>query len=39
VSVFFQEIIDTGEGDEDYTIVPNSGIEVRVLRATQFDLC
>jgi structural maintenance of chromosome 4 len=28
VSVFFQEIIDTGEGDEDYIIVPDSGIEV-----------
>jgi structural maintenance of chromosome 4 len=28
VSVFFQEIIDTGEGDQDYIIVPDSGIEV-----------
>jgi structural maintenance of chromosome 4 len=24
VSVFFQEIVDTGEGDEDYRVVPNT---------------
>ncbi|KAF0686286.1 Aste57867_21892 [Aphanomyces stellatus] len=28
VSVFFQDIIDTGDGDEDYSIVPNSQLVV-----------
>jgi structural maintenance of chromosome 4 len=28
VSVYFQEIIDTGPGDTDYTIVPGSGMVV-----------
>jgi len=28
VSVYFQEIIDTGDGDNDYTVVPNTGIIV-----------
>ncbi|KAG9399497.1 Structural maintenance of chromosomes protein 4 [Aphanomyces cochlioides] len=28
VSVYFQDIIDTGDGDEDYTVVPNSHLVV-----------
>ena len=28
VSVYFQEIIDTGDGDDDYDVVPDSGITV-----------
>ena len=28
VSVYFQEIIDTGDGDQDYRVVPNSEIVV-----------
>lgn len=28
VSVYFQEIIDTGSGDEDYEIVPGSGMVI-----------
>ncbi|EQC42732.1 hypothetical protein SDRG_00455 [Saprolegnia diclina VS20] len=28
VSVFFQDIIDTGDGDDDYTVVPNSQLVV-----------
>ena len=28
VSVYFQDIIDTGSGDEDYRVIPNTGVEV-----------
>ncbi|OQR89722.1 structural maintenance of chromosomes protein 4 [Achlya hypogyna] len=28
VSVFFQDIIDTGDGDEDYSVVPNTQLVV-----------
>ncbi|OQS04276.1 structural maintenance of chromosomes protein 4 [Thraustotheca clavata] len=28
VSVFFQDIVDTGDGDDDYTVVPNSQLVV-----------
>eukprot|EP00557_Chaetoceros_sp_GSL56_P011228 CAMPEP_0176486162 /NCGR_PEP_ID=MMETSP0200_2-20121128/5422_1 /TAXON_ID=947934 /ORGANISM="Chaetoceros sp., Strain GSL56" /LENGTH=1331 /DNA_ID=CAMNT_0017882847 /DNA_START=84 /DNA_END=4076 /DNA_ORIENTATION=- len=35
VSVYFQEIIDTGDGDEDYIIVPDS--EIVVTRVAKRD--
>ena len=35
VSVFFQEIIDTGTGDEDYTVVPNT--ETVITRVARKD--
>lgn len=35
VSVFFQEIVDTGEGDEDYTVVPDT--ETIITRVARKD--